>query len=194
MNSVFSFSELGSIFEDARADFSANFRAARAVRGLPSGNYRLRIVSCVFSGTPGREHISFRLEVTSGPFCGRRLNHSIYVFSVNPQQRHRELTRLRTLQDASGLGEERLLNTADFVGREFGGGLWRHVCEGELEIDLVGFFRTDFSRPGLPVTPSCSRTTALPAPARSFCRRASRLAVPRGTGQFSGIFASDSVQ
>lgn len=34
MNSVFSFSELGSIFEDARADFSANFRAARAVRGL----------------------------------------------------------------------------------------------------------------------------------------------------------------
>lgn len=35
MNSVFSFSELGSIFEDARADFSANFRAARAVRGLP---------------------------------------------------------------------------------------------------------------------------------------------------------------
>lgn len=99
MNSVFSFSELGSIFEDARADFSANFRAARAVRGLPSGNYRLRIVSCVFSGTPGREHISFRLEVTSGPFCGRRLNHSIYVFSVNPQQRRRELTRLR---NASG--------------------------------------------------------------------------------------------
>ena len=76
MNSVFSFSELGSIFEDARADFSANFRAARAVRGLPSGNYRLRIVSCVFSGTPGREHISFRLEVTSGPFCGRRLGRS----------------------------------------------------------------------------------------------------------------------
>lgn len=29
MNSVFSFSELGSIFEDARADFSANIRAAR---------------------------------------------------------------------------------------------------------------------------------------------------------------------
>lgn len=132
--------------------------------------------------------------MTSGPFCGRRLNHSIYVFSVNPQQRRRELTRLRTLQDASGLGEERLLNTADFVGREFGGGLWRHVCEGELEIDLVRFYRTDFSWPGHPVTPSCSRTTALPAPARSFCRRASRLAVPHGTGQFSGIFASDSVQ
>lgn len=56
MNSVFSFSELGSIFEDARADFLANFRAARAVRGLPSGNYRLRIVSCVFSGTPGRDY------------------------------------------------------------------------------------------------------------------------------------------
>ena len=84
MNSVFSFSELGSIFEDARADFSANFRAARAVRGLPSGNYRLRIVSCVFSGTPGREHISFRLEVTSGPFCGRRLNHSSTCFPWIP--------------------------------------------------------------------------------------------------------------
>ena len=56
------------------------------------------------------------------------------------------------------------------------------------------FYRTDFSWPGHPVTPSSSRTTALPAPARSFCRRASRLAVPRGTGQFSGIFASDSVQ
>ena len=84
MNSVFRFSELGSIFEDARADFSANFRAARAVRGLPSGNYLLRIISCAFAGSPGREHISFRLEVTHGPFCGRRLNHSIYVFSVIP--------------------------------------------------------------------------------------------------------------
>ena len=48
MNSVFSFSELGSIFEDARADFSANFRAARAVRGLPSGNYASTIPSTCF--------------------------------------------------------------------------------------------------------------------------------------------------
>lgn len=194
MNKIFSFSGLGSIFEDARADFSANFRAARAVRGLPSGNYRLRIISCAFAGTQGKEHISFRLEVTHGPFSGRRLNHSIYVFSVNPQQRRRELTRLRTLQDASGLGRERLLNTEIFVGREFGGGLWRHVCEGEPEIDLVRFYRTDFSWPGHPAVPSCSRTITHPSPSHSFCRRASRMAAPHRTGQFSGIFASDNVQ
>ena len=195
MDSVFSFGELGIVFSTARADFSANFRAQTPVRDLPSGNYRLRIVACCFVSTPGREHLSFRLEVTRGEYCGRRINHSVYVFAASPQQRRRELTRLRTLQDAVGLGSERLQNTDDFRGREFGGGLWQHVCEGVTEIDLVRFYRPDFSWPETPEAPAVPLEGARPVPALPASnRRESGGRVPRMKGQFSGIFRTDSVQ